>query len=145
MERVSENKKQAVGYLLGDLPDAERDRFEERLFLDEDLSLSLDAAENDLVDEYLRGELSGEQVVKFERNFTLAESRPEKLQIASVLQTKVFNEKPAAFAAAPPECRENTKSSRPSKPRAEKQRQKLNDREQLSPERTRAGRTAVIC
>lgn len=102
MEQTSDNKKQAVGYLLGDLPENERDAFEERLFLDEDLSLSLDAAENDLVDEYLRGELSGEQLVKFERNFTLAESRREKLQIANVLHSKVFNEKAAVVAVAPP-------------------------------------------
>lgn len=102
MEHISENKKQVISYLLGDLPDAERDRFEERLFLDEDLSFSLDAAENDLVDEYIRGELSGEQVVKFEQNFLLAKSRCEKLQVATILQAKVFDEKSVAVAAAPP-------------------------------------------
>ncbi len=101
MEQISENKKQAISYLLGDMPDAERDGFEERLFLDEDLSFSLDAAENDLVDEYVRGELSGEEVIKFERNFTLAASRREKLQAAKVLQAKLFDEKSAAIVAAP--------------------------------------------
>jgi hypothetical protein len=101
MEQVSENKKQAVGYLLGDLPESERDAFEERLFLDEDLSLSLDAAENDLVDEYLRGELSSERVVKFERNFLLAESRREKVQTAKILQAKLFDEKSVTAVAAP--------------------------------------------
>lgn len=96
MEQLSENKKQAISYLLGDLSDTERDGFEERIFLDEDLGFLLDAAENDLIDEYLRGELSSEQVKKFEQNFLLAESRREKLQVANVLQAKVFNEKPAA-------------------------------------------------
>ncbi len=102
MEQVADNKKQAVSYLLGDLPESERDEFEERLFLDEDLSFLLDAAENDLVDEYLRGELSGEQVVKFERNFMLPESRREKVQTAKILRTKLFDEKSVAVAAAPP-------------------------------------------
>jgi hypothetical protein len=101
MEQISENKKRAVSYLLGDLPEKERDEFEERLFLDADLSFFLDATENDLVDEYVRGELSAEQIKKFEENLLLADSRREKLQIASVLQEKVFNKKSAVVAAVP--------------------------------------------
>ena len=101
MKQISENKKQAISYLLGDMPEPARDGFEERLFLDEDLSFLLDAAENDLVDEYVRGELSAEQIKKFEQNFLLAESRCEKLHVATILQAKVFAEQSAAVAAVP--------------------------------------------
>ncbi len=101
MKKTSEINKQAVGYLLGEMPDAERDGFEEQLFLDENLSFTLDEAESDLIDEYLRGELSAEQRSKFERNFLISESRREKLQAAKILQEKLFTEQKTEIAAPP--------------------------------------------
>ncbi len=99
MNKVLENEKQFFDYLLGDMTTAARDRFEERLFLEEDLSFALDAAENDLIDEYARGELSETQKRKFEKNFLVSGRRREKLLAAEILQRELFAEKPVSAAA----------------------------------------------
>jgi hypothetical protein len=94
MKETLETEKQTIDYLLGDMAEAERDRFEERLFLEEDLSFLLDAAENDLIDEYVRGELTTAQRQKFEKNFLISERRRERLLAAEILQRELFAEKP---------------------------------------------------
>lgn len=101
MNQIKENEKQAINYLLGDMAETDRDKFEELLFVDEELSLLLEAAENDLVDEYLRGELSGSQKQKFESNFLVSERRREKLRAAEILEQKMFTEKTFSKPALP--------------------------------------------
>lgn len=93
MKQYLENEKQAVSYLQGEMSEAERDYFEERLFTDEDLSLTLDEAENDLIDEYLRGELDTLQKRKFENNYLISERRRAKLRASRVLQKELFPQK----------------------------------------------------
>jgi hypothetical protein len=94
MKEFLENEQTAVRYLFGELSNVERDEFEERLFLDQDLSLSVDNVENDLIDDYARGELESDVKRKFEEKFLTSESRRERVRLAKVLQTKVFNERP---------------------------------------------------
>ena len=110
MKKILENEKQTIDYLLGDMAEADRDWFEERLFIDEDLSLALDAAENDLVDEYLRGELNAEQKQKFESNFLISERRREKLRAAEILRREIFSEKSVSAAAPQVSFREKIKA-----------------------------------
>lgn len=98
MKEVLENERQAIRYLFGELANAERDEFEERLFLDQDMSLLVDNVENDLIDEYVRGELEFDEKRRFEQKFLISESRRERVRLAKVLQTKVFNEKPLQAA-----------------------------------------------
>lgn len=90
MKHSQENKKNAVQYLFGELAEAERDVFEERLFTDEDFSLFLDDVENDLIDEYIRGELEFEEKRKFESKYLTSESRRERVDLARTLNTEVF-------------------------------------------------------
>lgn len=96
MRELRENEKQTIDYLLGAMNEARRDEFEERLFLDEDLSFAVEAAEKDLIDEYLRGELDFEEKRKFESNFLITDSRRDKLRVAEVLNRKLFAEKETA-------------------------------------------------
>lgn len=95
METVTEKDEYLIRYLLGEMSEAERDELEDQLFIDEDLSLKLANAENDLIDGYVRGELDFELKRKFERNFLNSERRREKVNIARVLQTEVFTEEKA--------------------------------------------------
>lgn len=100
MKQDLENKTQIQNYLLGEMNEAERNRFEEQIFADENLSFSLDAAENDLIDEYLRSELTAEEKQKFEQNFLVSERRQEKLELAKVLHSEVFDKKGVTIATA---------------------------------------------
>jgi len=79
------NERQAVKYLLGDLTEAEQARLEERFFHDAELSDSLSEAEDDLIDRYVRAELSGRERERFERHFLVSERRREKVEFARVL------------------------------------------------------------
>jgi CHAT domain-containing protein len=70
-------------YLLNELGDDEpRRRIEERLMLDEGFYGVLEAAEEDLIDEYLRGALSVRERADFERHFLSTPERREKLGFA---------------------------------------------------------------
>ncbi len=96
MKGLDKDNKNAVDYLLGDLAGAARDEFEERLFADDDLGITVTATENDLIDEYLRGELTSDQKRKFELNFLVSERRREKLLAAEVLLAGLLHNEPAA-------------------------------------------------
>ena len=84
------NNDEAMKYLYGDLSESERDKFEERLFSDGEFSLFVEDLENDLIDEYVRGELEFEQKRAFEQQYLTSESRHEKVAIARTLSNEVF-------------------------------------------------------
>ncbi len=92
MTQTLENKQKAVSYLLGELSGAERDALEDRLFLDEDFSSFLSDVENDLIDEYVRGELTASEKLKFENAYLTSDTRRERVRSAQVLQTRLFSE-----------------------------------------------------
>jgi hypothetical protein len=54
-----------VRYLVGALPDHETERLDELSVADDEFAIRLRAAEHDLVDAYVRGELSGETLDHF--------------------------------------------------------------------------------
>lgn len=69
-------------YLLGVLPEAERERLHELSVRDDELSGRLDAVENDLVDGYVRGELSQEDREQFKGFYLSSPKRREKVRLA---------------------------------------------------------------
>jgi hypothetical protein len=78
-------------YLLGSLPSEESERVDELIIADDEFALRLDAVENDLVDAYARGDLSGDALQQFQ-NFYLSSPRRALLR---------FSEKsPSAVAGA---------------------------------------------
>lgn len=89
------DKEQAVKYLLGDLTEVERDWVEERFFTDENFSRFIDDAETDLIDEFVRGELSEREAQLFSQNFLVSERRREKTRTAQILQNELFTERKA--------------------------------------------------
>ena len=86
-------------YLLGSLPSEESERVDELSFADDEFALRLDAVENDLVDAYARGDLSGDALQQFQNFYLSSPRRREKVDFARALLR--FSEKsPSAVAGA---------------------------------------------
>lgn len=85
MKTETIEEKQAVSYLLGELKEAEQENLEERYFMDAAYSDFLEDVEADLIDGYIRGELSEEEKKLFEKNFLITERRHERVQTAQTL------------------------------------------------------------
>ena len=82
-ERVDETL--LVKYLLGNLPETEQARVEDRAFADADYMSALEASEADLIDTYVRGGLSTSERRAFEQRFLTSPSRRSKVEFARAL------------------------------------------------------------
>jgi hypothetical protein len=97
---TSDNQEQAREYLLGNLAEGERERFEDRLIGDEELFESLQHAEDDLLDAYARGELPPAEREHLER--TLLRSPRVRQRLAVARRLVAEPEAPAGGAAPRP-------------------------------------------
>jgi hypothetical protein len=79
-EPIDENL--IVQYLLGQLPEDDEKRFEERVFADRDQLQTIRAVERDLIDEYARGELSESERKQFEHLFVKSPARRNRIAFA---------------------------------------------------------------
>ena len=75
-----------VRYLLGALPTDEAERLDERTFVDDELAERLRVVEDDLVDSYAAGTLSGERLQRFESFYLASPRRRSKAAFAKGLQ-----------------------------------------------------------
>ena len=91
-----ESSELLTRYLLGALSQEEAERLDERSIADDEFVLRLDAAENDLVDAFVRGELSGESLERFENVYLSASKKVEKVEFAKAMLR--FQERSAAGA-----------------------------------------------
>ena len=74
-----------VRYLVGSMPDAEAERLDELSVADDEFALRLSAAEHDLVDAYVNGELSGDILDRFRSHYLTSPARREKVAFAGTL------------------------------------------------------------
>ncbi len=81
---TSEEKK-LVSYLLGDLPEEERDQLEVRFFADPEYREAIKAVEDDLIDEYVRGELTLAEQTRFVEVFGSSPQRAREIAFARAL------------------------------------------------------------
>jgi hypothetical protein len=72
-------------YLLGDLPETEQIAVEQEYFADPEKFEEVWAAENDLVDRYVRGRLSRGEMELFERNYLQSPKHRERVTLARKL------------------------------------------------------------
>src|ERR1044071_10348200 len=79
------NDELIVGYLLGDLPEEKLSEIEDRAFQDGQYLQCIIAAESDLIDEYVRGELSDSARRQFESRFLASAERRRKVEFARAL------------------------------------------------------------
>ena len=76
-------------YLLGELSEEQQIEIEDRAFADQKYLASITAVENDLIDEYVRGELSPDARQRFESRFLASAERRKRVEFAKALRTIV--------------------------------------------------------
>lgn len=107
-------------YLLGQLPPDDSARLEERLLSDRDFFEELLMAEDELIDQYLSGELSEAERTGFETHFLAAPERQQKIRFARSLK-KYVGEATATEPQADLETLDSAQlSSAPTKARPKK-------------------------
>src|SRR5215471_6783788 len=82
MRSEQDDEKLMVQYLLGNLSEEEQVRIEDKAFADSNYMGALEAAEADLIDAYVRGELSEAERRKFEQRFLTSSDRRSKVEFA---------------------------------------------------------------
>ena len=93
MSEATYNEQVMTDYLLGRLPEADAERYEELSVADDEFAAALSACEKDLVDAYVQGELSGRVLEQFRLHYLAAPLRRDKVTFAKALQ--VFAERGA--------------------------------------------------
>ncbi len=84
-------------YLLGSLTEEKTEQLDELSVTDDETATRLQMIENDLVDTYARGELSGKTLERFESFYLTSPKRREKVSFAQTF--RVLGEKTAAVQA----------------------------------------------
>jgi hypothetical protein len=80
---INATQRQSIReYLLGRLPPAEQPQFEDRLLTDDEFYEELVIIEDELVDDYLRGDLTAADRASFDSFYLLAPEHQEKLNFA---------------------------------------------------------------
>ena len=78
-----DNENTLRRFLLGTLPAAEREAIEDRFMVESDLFDALNASEEDLLEEYARGELSPPERQQIERRLLLVPRNRERVRLLS--------------------------------------------------------------
>ncbi len=97
-------------YLLGSLTGEETERLDELSITDDELAGRLAAIEHDLVDAYVRGELSGEELTRFKSHYLASSKRLDKVECAEAFL--------AFWDKSVPVQSEDTRSTTPAGPAA---------------------------
>lgn len=79
------SEKLIAQYLLGELPEEQQVGIEDRAFQDKDYLAAITAVENDLIDEYVRNELSEAERRRFESRFLASAERRKRVAFAKAL------------------------------------------------------------
>jgi hypothetical protein len=98
MSRHTYNDQTITQYLLGSLPEAETERFDELSVTDDEFAETLTATDKDLLDAYVQGVLAGEELEQFKSHYLASTLRREKVKFAQAFQS--FAEKETSTQAA---------------------------------------------
>src|SRR5688572_732884 len=79
------SEKLIAQYLLGELPEEQQVEIEGRAFSDQEFMAGITSVENDLIDEYVRDEMSASDRQRFESRFLASESRRKRVEFARAL------------------------------------------------------------
>jgi hypothetical protein len=83
------NDKTLRGYLLGLLPEAETERLDQLSVSEEEIAQDLRIAEHDLIDAYVNGELTGQELLEFPKVYLGSSLRVERVRFAQAFQSTV--------------------------------------------------------
>ncbi len=92
-------RDEAVRYLLGQGPEAERETLERRLFEDESLAEEVEIFEDELVDAYVGERLSPAERGRFEEAYLSSPERAAKVAFARVLDRRLATDRPASLVS----------------------------------------------
>ena len=92
IENNSQNQE-IKRYLYLEMTEEEHSAMEEKLFADDTLFFAISDLENELVDQYVRKQLTGEELTRFERSLEKLPKRRAKVANAVALQTFVAEER----------------------------------------------------
>jgi len=79
------NENLIARYLLGELSEEQQIEIEDRAFADQEYLAGITAVENDLIDEYVRHELSESDRRRFEERFLASAARRKRVEFAKAL------------------------------------------------------------
>jgi hypothetical protein len=88
MSNSTDQNQDITQYLLGTLPEVEKERLDELSVTSQEFAESLSASEKDLIDAYVQGELSGMMLAEFESHYLASPIRRERVEFAEAF--KVF-------------------------------------------------------
>src|SRR5580765_7224603 len=88
-----------VQYLLGLLPPEDAERLDEASIVDDDVAARLRSVEDDLVDAYVRGALTGETLTRFESHYLLSPRRRQHVAFAGRFLRAVDQKTPVGAVA----------------------------------------------
>ena len=83
MRATHHDDDELVRYVLGLLPEEARQRLDEASIADDEVAARLHAAETNLVDSYVRGQLSGATLERFESYYLSSPRRREQVRLAA--------------------------------------------------------------
>src|SRR5262249_30026514 len=98
---IAVHDQQLLRYLLGMLSPDEADRIDELSVVDDDIAARLRNVEDDLVDGYVRGALSGDMLQRFESHYLSSPLRRERVSFARQFVPAVDRAMPTAGSVAP--------------------------------------------
>ena len=87
MPETKTNNQLLIQYLLGSLPAEQVELYDQLSIADDEFARSLATAEDDLVDAYVRGELTGAELTSFRSSYLTSADKVEKVRFAQSLQT----------------------------------------------------------
>jgi anti-sigma factor RsiW len=102
MRRAAEQERQLAQHLLGQLPEAEAETLEERLFADDELRAELLATADDLIHSYLVGGLTRDDRERFETHFLASPRHRERVAYIRDLLSAVARVPAPSVAKARP-------------------------------------------
>lgn len=105
LESLSDRDKTMVRYLFDELEEKDRFEFEDRMLLDQELYERMQVVEMNLIDGYVREELSPEERARFVRHFLAFPDNEEKVAAARAFHEslrRVHEREEASAAPAPP-------------------------------------------
>jgi hypothetical protein len=86
LEKLEPSDAVLLRYLLGALPVDEAEPVEEASIVDEDFAARLNGMECDLVDSYVRGELEGPNLARFQSWYLSSPLRAKRVEVAKAIQ-----------------------------------------------------------
>jgi len=106
---TASHQERALRYLLGKMSDPELAEFESQCFADNEIFEEMSSLENDLIDSYVRDELSAGERQEFEEGYLTSPARRANVEFARALAGHLSG--PAVSAATQPQPVPGTKSA----------------------------------